>query len=488
MTYSKKIAFNTAAQFVGKIISTAISLATFAVLYRTLGIEGIGKYTTVFAFVAFFAVFADFGLQWTLIRELSVNPQNKNKIFGNIFFFRLILAIVVFLVAFGAVWFLNYPYDVKVAVGLISLGWFFTTINSTFIGVFLNNYRMDISVAGDIIGRAITLGLIIFMAKLGYGFYYLMGAYVVGNFVNIVYSYVFVGKFVKIAFRFDYKYWKYVIDQAFAIGIVLVFGFIYYKIDSLMLSLMKGMTDVGIYGSAYKLLEVLTTIPSMFLGAAFPLITAYIAKKDARVMPAFQKQFDFLMLIALPIMGGVLVTSNQIIKFIAGSRGAEFVGTSTVTFAGIPITSAIILQILIFAVGIHFLSNLYNYMIVSLGKQKSMVWPTVFFAGFNVVLNLLLIPKFSYLGAAVSTVLTEIAVVLFYKVITDKNICLPINLNSFARILFSSILMSIIIYYFARLGYGIITLIIIGAVFYGAFIFIFKAVPKNLIKSIISRQ
>lgn len=481
MSYSKKIAYSTGSQFVGKILSTAIALVTFATLYRALGVEGIGKYTTVFAYVGFFSVFADFGLQWFLIRELSVNPKEKNKIFQNVLALRSIVAFVVLAIAFAVVWLFHYPVDVKLAVGLISLGWFFSLINSTFVGVYLNNYRMDIATASDVVGRAVTMSLVIILARNGYGFFYLMSAYLAGNLLNLVISRIFVAPYIKVGYKFDLKYWRYTLSQAFAIGIVLVFGFVYYKIDSLMLSFMKDMTDVGIYGSAYKLLEVLVTIPIMFLGASFPLITKYIAEKDARVYHAFQKQFDFLMLIAIPLVAGTLVLADKIILFVAGNRGQEFIGAATVYFAGRPINSAVVLRILIFAVGLHFLSSLYNYMIISLGKQKSMIWPTILFAIFNVVVNLILIPRFSYLGAAVSTVVTEIIVFVFYKRIVDQNIVLPVRLGNTLKVLIASVLMLFILHYFSRAGFSVLPLVLIGAISYIVMAVALGAVPKNIL-------
>lgn len=483
MSYSKKIAFSTVSQFIGKILSTAISLVTFATLYRALGVEGIGKYTTVFAYVAFFAVFADFGLQWFLIRELSVTPKEKDKIFQNVLAFRTLLALAVFLIAFLIVWLFHYPVDVKWAVGLISLGWFFTMLNSAYVAVYLNNYRMDIATISDVIGRLLTMALVILIARSGYGFIYLMSAYLAGNLINLIISRSFVHPYIKVGYKFDFNYWRYTTSQSFAIGIVLVFGFIYYKIDSLMLSWMKDMTDVGIYGSAYKLLEVLVTLPSMFLGAAFPLITKYIAEKDSRITGAFQKQFDILAILAFPLVAGTLVLADKIIIFIAGARGNEFISAVTVYFAGRPINSAVVLQVLIFAVGCHFFSGLYNYMLISLGKQKSMIWPTISFAVFNILINLLLIPYFSYLGAAVSTVVTELIVLISYKSIVDKNIKLPLDLRNAFKVLIASVLMFFILHFLVN-RLTILPLIAIGMLSYLSFVIIFKALPKGIIKKL----
>ena len=160
MSYTKKVAYNTFAQMAGKVVGIGISLATIATLFRYLGVEGVGKYTTVFAFVAFFAVFADFGIQWTLIRELAVQ-KDKNKVFRNIFSLRLLVAFLIHLVSFLLVWLFNYQIDIKLGVGVISLAWFFTTMNTVFVGIFQNNYRLDISVSTDVLGRVIIYFLIL---------------------------------------------------------------------------------------------------------------------------------------------------------------------------------------------------------------------------------------------------------------------------------------------------------------------------------------
>ena len=66
-----KIGFNTLIQFIGKAVSVLLGLATVALLTRYLGLAGYGNFTLVFAYMSFFGVFADFGLQLAIVRELS---------------------------------------------------------------------------------------------------------------------------------------------------------------------------------------------------------------------------------------------------------------------------------------------------------------------------------------------------------------------------------------------------------------------------------
>lgn len=516
MTYTKKIAYNTIAQMVGKVAGIGISLVTVAAIFRSFGVEGVGKYTTIFAFVAFFSIFADFGLQWTLIRELSIAPirdreklkrkgkddesfssgavganenisngASKDKVFKNIFTFRLILALIVHAVAFGAVWLFKYPLDVKLGVGIITAAWFFATVNSTLVGVFLNNYRLDITVATEFVGRICILVLVLLVTKAGMPLNMVLIAYLFGNAVNFLINFIIVGRYVEVGLAFDKKYWRYAIAQAFPIGVVLVFGFIYYKVDSLMLSLMKGMIDVGIYGTAYKILEILQYIPVMFLGVAFPLITKYAVTGDERIKSAFQKQFDFLIILAVPVVVTTFILASPIIEFIAGSRGGEFVNSSTVSFLGYSITSVTCLKILIISVGISFVSNLYAYLIVSLGRQKNMVLPTILLAILNVILNLMLIPRFSYLGSAIATLITEVAVCTTCYLVSRKYISLPILKINFAKILVAGAGSGILIYIEAMAGLNLFVILSSGICLYTALIFVFKVISVGMVRDIL---
>ncbi len=487
MSHTKKIAANTLAQMTGKLIGTGFAIATIAILFSYLGVEGVGKYTTVTAFVGLFSILADFGLQWTLIRELSVN-NDHNKVFSNIFALRLILALAVHAIAFGVVWFFDYPLDVKYAVAAISAACFFTTINTVVVGVYLRNYKLSISVATEVVGRVLILALVWLFTKMNLSFPIVMCAYLFGNIVNFALNLLFLRRYVSLGLKFDLKYWRYVIFQAVPIGIVLVFALIYFKIDSLMLSMMKGMSDVGIYGAPFKLLEVLETIPVMFLGAAFPLITQYAVGLDERVKPAFQKQFDFLSLLAWPILTGTFVLAKPIIEFISGAKGNEFTQTYTVTLFNAPATSVTCLQILIFVVAMNFFTCLYNYFIVSLGKQNKMIVPTIVFALINIILNLILIPRFSYVGAAFATVITEIIVLTVYAKFVNSIIDLPVKFKNFFVIALCAVMMAAIIYFFREIGVNLFVNIFVAAACYTLLVLATKAVSLGTIREVLQRS
>lgn len=484
MSLTQKVAYNTLVQITGKVITTAVSLVLIAAITRYLGVSGYGEYTTIFAYVSFWAVLADFGFFWILVRELSksYSQEEKEKIFNNIVTLRSVLGIIIFLLAFLIALFIpSYPMIVKLGIGTCAAGWFWISINSTYVGLFQANLKMHYAVLTDVMGRLIILALVLFFIKLGYGLNTIIWAYFAGNLVNFILSVYFGRLFSKFKLAFDWQLWKKSFYEALPMGMVLILGILYFKIDTVMLSLFKSSKDVGIYGAPFKILEILLLIPAMFMGNVFPIITKYLEEKDARLNSALQKSFDFLVICALPIVAGAMILAPQIINFVAGQ---EFVNASTMgPFWGQPSTAPTVLRILIITVGIYFISQLFNNTIIAMGRQKEMVKPYLIFALVNILLNLYLIPKFSYIGAAIVTIITAILVLYFTaRIVFHYYKDIKIDYLIMAKAFIASLLMTAFLFFSKS---NLFLSITIGAVVYGVSLYLLGGLPKELIRSII---
>mgnify|MGYP000927956209 CR=1 FL=1 len=484
-SYTKKVASNTLIQIIGKVITTATSLVLITALTRYLGVEGYGEFTTIFSYVSFFAVFADLGFFSIMVREISKPHSQTQKIVNNIMTVRSILGIVVFLLCFVIALFLPaYNETIKYGIGIIAFGWFWTTINSTYVGVFQAKHQMYKATLTDIIGRLIILGLVLFFIQQGYSLLAIVSAYAIGNMINFLGSVVLGWGLVPFRFAFDYSLWRKMFAEALPMGIVLLFGVIYLRIDSVMLSLMKTQTDVGIYGAPYKILEILALIPGIFMGNVFPVITRYYNEKDDRLYIALQKSFDFLATIALPLVAGTFLLAMPIIGFIAGG---EFQSATTLgNIFGHQANSAMVLQILIFATGIIFISQIFTNTAVAIGKQRELVWPYILFAGVNIVINLLLIPKLSYIGASIATVITEFLVLLTIWQIVKKHLPLMhIKFGIIWKAVIAVLAMSAFLYYCSYLNLFI--QIIAAIIIYFVVLYAVGGYNKDMIKMLIKK-
>jgi len=468
-TYTKKIAANTIIQVIGKVITTAIAVVMLAYLARYLGVGGYGNYTTVFAFLEFFAIIADMGFYTIAVREIAKDPESAHKVMGNIFSLRVIFALV-FLIIAPIIGFLIPSYIEVVKIGILvgTFSSFFVLLNQIFVSIFQAHLRMDRSVISDVAARIVLFVLVLVFIRLGFSLQFFILANVIANLVAVLISFSLSRKFLFFKPLFDLRYWKSITKEALPLGIIIVLGLIYFKVDTIMLSIMKNSVAVGIYGAPYKILEILITIPSIFMGSVFPLISRYIKEGDARFKESFKTSFDFMLMLAIPLVIGIFLLAKPIVYLVLGP---EFSG------------SVVVLKYLIFAVLIIFLGTIMGNFVVAANLQKKLVWVYLFSVFFNIIGNLILIPRYSYIGSSVATIATEFLVCSCAYIIVYKNLGLVPRLGILFKTLIAGSIMGLILYHFN--GINLFLLIIIGSAMYFVVLYLIGGIKKEMILKMI---
>ncbi len=181
-----------------------------------------------------------------------------------------------------------------------------------------------------------------------------------------------------------------------------------YRMDMVMLSLMKGDAAVGFYSAAYKLIDALSFIPMAFSTALFPVLSQlHISAQDSLKL-AYQKSFKYLLLVGLPIAVATTFVADRII---VGIYSAGFSEATSV------------LRILIWGIPFSFLNWLLWTMLVATNRQGLLTRVTLISMVLNVVGNLLLIPKYSYTGASIATVATIALACTLYLYSVSRLVC-----------------------------------------------------------------
>ncbi len=481
---TRKIALNTIVQVAGRILTTAISLVMIGYLTRYLGTKGFGEYTTVIAYLTFFNVFADLGLYMIVVRELSKKESKYGEILGNALSFRGFTSLLLLLPAPFIALALPYPQVVKQAMFIGAGAFFFLSLHSITISIFQSRLRMDQAVISDVVGRSLVLILVIFLIRNNFGLLAVLFAVLVGNLTQFLITFILANRFVKIKPQFNFKIWKELISEAWPLAIAGVLTMTYFKFDTILLSILplgkaaiggasgevvkNNMASVGIYGASYKVLEILVTFPSMFMGAVFPVLTEYISTGDRRVRDVFCRSFNFLAIAVFPMVVGILILAPQIMTKIAGE---EF------------ILSALPLRILIFAVACSFFGNMVGYTVVAYGLQKKMIWISLIAVSVNIITNLIAIPAFSYIGAASTTVLTESIVLVLTGWIVYKYTKLLPSFKILPKALFASLAMGGILFLLIKIN--LFLLIVLGALIYIVVLYLLKGFSKQDVMEII---
>ena len=438
MAIARKIAYNVVFNVITKILSTILALVGIGFITRYLGKEGFGDYSTVLAFFAFFGSAADLGLYSITAREISRQDADEKKIISNALALRLTSSLLVFFVTPIFVYFLPYSNDVKIGILIAAASFVFSTTYMVLNGVFQKNLAMDKVATAEVLGKLLQLFIIILAVKLNLGFIAIIFSVLASMILNFSIVVFLARKYVSLSLQFDFAYWKKFLIESAPLGFSSLVVFIYFKIDTILLSILKTNTEVGLYNAAYKVLENITFFPAMIVGLIFPLLSRHIFSDKQEFSRIANETLKVFAILIVPLVVGTLFLADGVIHLIGGNAFAA---------------SANILRLLIFAVVFIFFGNLFNSILIAGNQQKKLILPLVLCALFNITSNLVFIPVFSYNAAAITSVLTEFFVTSagFYLVL--KYIHFKPQVANFTKILFSGFMMSLFLYTFHSVGF-----------------------------------
>ena len=478
MTLKKQIFNNTFAQLIGKILSTALNLFTFAIITRELGQSGFGAYTTVITFLSFFAILADLGLTLVTVQMLGENKKEQNKILGNLFGLRLISSLLMIGLAPLLVTTFIYSQEIKLGVAIAAASFIFNALNQVMVGLFQTKLKMDRVAWAETISRIVMLISVILSVRLNWGLQGVLLVTSFAGFVSFILHYYFARQFACIRPIFNWQEWKKILNLSWPLTITIALNLIYLRADTLLLSLFKSQAEVGLYGAAYKIIDVLSSLPFMFAGVILPLlVVAWQEKNKERFNTILQKSFDILAMAAIPMVVGVQFLADEIMVFIAGT---EFQGAGN------------IFRLLIFAIAAIFLGNMMAHAIIAVKKQKSVIWIYILVSLSSLAAYLYLIPRFSYYGAAAVTIYSELSIALLSGIFICHYLKFRLNLQGLKKSLLASLFMAIIIYLLpsdlASSAWGLILIILLAGFIYLSSLFLLKAFSAKDLKLIIGKQ
>ncbi len=483
MTTTKKIAHNTAVQIVGKIISTLLGLLAFGMMARHLGTEQFGWYVTAISFLQFVGIMTDFGMTPVTAQMMSEPKFEKKKLFQNLLAFRFFTAIIFLGLAPLLALFFPYEKEIKIAIGFTSISFVAIAMNQVLIGLYQTKLKMYVQAIGEVIGRVGLVVGIFLLIKFGYGYLSIMGAVTVSSLIYTLILWLRGKKETSVGFAWDKEIIIAIIKKMWPIAISIIFNVVYLKGDVVLLSLFVSQSEVGVYGAAYRVLDILTQSAMMLMGVLLPLLAYSWSRGDkAEFKHRFQQSFDSMMLVAVPMLVGTIALSNPIMTLIAGQEFAD---------------SSYILAILSVAVFGVYLGAVFGHTAVAIDKQKQTMWIYISNAVITLAGYLIFIPIFGLLGAAWMSVFSELyAGILLFFVIRHYT-GHSLKLLNFFKIILASLAMGYAVYistkvltdangYFAN--WNIFVIIPVAAIVYGFFVYILKVISKETLREIIGKR
>lgn len=393
------------------IIFGLVSVAIFA---RYLGVDVYGQYAFITSIVAIFVTIPHFGFKRILIREVAKNKDHAQEYLGSVLILRIALSVLAFLAIAITITFLDLSGKYITATYIIMASELVNVLSMSFIAIYFAFEKMEYNAILTGINRAIGLILIITVVYLDLGFLSLMVALFIPNIIVLALNYIFISKSnKKPIFKFNPKQWKYLMKESCPLFIELVFRQNFLRVDIFVLKAFRSATEISLFYAPYSLILRLQVIPVTLTTALFPSIARLADTSKASFEKTYIKAFKCLFILSLPIAISVTILADQIILIIFGE---DFIKAS------------ITLKILIWMVNLMFLESLFNTVLVSIGKQGFAAVSHAVMFGINLVLDIILIPFYGFIGASIATIFAYIVrFILSYYFVSKHIITLPLG-------------------------------------------------------------
>ena len=427
----KKIASNTIAQIFSKVGTAIIAIFLISILTNYLTVELYGLYSKIYNYIWIFVFLADLWLYAITIREITNNKKDSSKIVGNVMSLRFILWIFILFLATGIAYFIPW-YDSPLALYSIIIASIFTLfqlLNSSILALMQANMKIEFSAVSLIFAKLINVWWIALVAYFFYPkefiensnyftpFLYIMTASVISVIINTLMNYWYARKIVKFSFAFDWEYIKHLFKISLPYGLALFLSIVYFKVDIIILSLMEGPKlwdlSIALYSLPMKIVEVLIVVGGFYMTSLLPSLSEAFKKKDIQQLDALTWiSFKILFASAMLILTLGVLFREYLIKIIANN---DYINTTHM------FNSSDAFLVVFAVIVFNFLSLVFIYCLVASEKQSVLLKINSIVTIFNIIWNIILIPKYSFIWAWIVTLMSQMLLTFLWYIYT-KNI------------------------------------------------------------------
>ena len=428
----KKIASNTIAQVLSKVLTAIISIFLISILTNYFSVEIYGLYSKIYNYIWIFVFLADLWLYAIAIREITANKSDSAKIVWNIMTLRLILGILIlFLAVFIAYFIPGYNSLLAlISIAIASIFTIFQLLNSSILALMQANMKIEFGAFSIVLSKLLNLGLIAFVAyflfewmgqAIDTQWYYtpfiaIMWAWVIAVICNTLLNFWYARKIVKFWFDYDWEYIKHIFKISLPYGIALFLSIVYFKVDIILLSIIEWPVQwdlsIALYSLPMKIVEVLMVVWGFYMTSLLPSLTDYFQKKDeGRWDHLISLSFKFLFSSAILIFVLGVLFRDYMIRIIAND---DYLLTSHMFNSSDAFL--VVLSVIVF----YFISLVFIYSLVASNNQGKLLKINIIVTIFNILWNIILIPKYRFMGAGIITLLSQILLMFLGYFYTRK--------------------------------------------------------------------
>jgi O-antigen/teichoic acid export membrane protein len=389
------LARNAVVQLVGRAVGIVAQGVALILVARRLGPAEYGAFALVSTLTMMATALADWGLLLVGARAVARHPEDERRILQACLSLRLLLGVAALVLLVGLAFAGSSDGRVHVAAAVAGLSFIPGAWMAIGIIVAQVELRMERVAIPMVLGSVASMGWMLAVLALDGGIVALSASFTVGALVSAAACVVMTRGRLPLRPHRDRQLWRSLMRESTPVALSLVFVTVYFYVDALLLARLSTTAQLGLYDSAYRFVQLGPLIPGILVNSVFVLAARHAARDRDRLR-LFVREFASVIALVAPLPFLLLATApHDLIVLLYGSAYED---------------AAPVLAILAVAVALMILSGVVGPLLVAVGRERSTMVISAAAAVLNIAANFVLIPLLDAQGAALATVLTEIAV------------------------------------------------------------------------------
>ncbi len=468
----RRIARNTIFIIGALVGQKVLSFIYFTIVARVMGVEDTGRYFLAVSFGLLFSVLADLGLAPFLVRESTKLREGVATQLRSILGVKVLLLVLAFVGMNGIAFITPYPSITRQLIFLVSISILFESSNLTLYSILRGWQRLEFESIGIIAGQAISLCFGVATLFLFHSLHLLVVGLILGNAANFLWAIMLMRRFhIPLAFSFSQSGLRQTFVAIIPFALAAVFTRVTGFVDSFLLSILGTETMVGLYSVPFKVTFALQFIPLGFAASLLPAMSA-LAEHDKKALArTFVKSSLYLFFIALPVAFGIAGLADRIIPEVFGAAYQDSVRAQ---------------RLLVLSLIFIFCNFPIGSFLVAVRRQSLNTTLLGVAMLTNIIVNVLLIPRFGIMGPAVASLVANALLFSLGFFFVARSIALPYDdiLHGLAKALVAGSVMVATVMATKTL-LPLLLVIAAGAIVYGACLLLLRAVTIDEFRQMI---
>jgi O-antigen/teichoic acid export membrane protein len=388
------------------ICAVLVSIVGAALMLRHLGVVQFGRYTTVFAFITIIGALSDLGLTGVGLRQAAVGDRaERERVIRNVIGMRLTTSSIGIAVAclFGIV--VGYPAVVVEGIAIAGVGLLGLVTLDSYAMQLQVSLRLGWTAALELLRQVGQTAVVVILVVAGASLLPFTGAQIPGILVASVIAALLVRHSSRLWPSFDRAAWMRMARELLPYAAASAIGAVYFRVEIVMLSLVSPGVQTGLFGTAFRITEVVVSIPWLVASSALPLIARAAENDPDRLRYALRQMFDVSLTAGVGIAVAMYLGARFAIEVVAGPKYQDAVEP---------------LRIQSIVVAFTFLMTQWGFALLALKRTRALLAVNALALATAIALAAILGSMYGANGASVAVIGAEAVLALGYALFLNR--------------------------------------------------------------------